>query len=915
MARAAAGAPAVSPAAPAARLREVTHRYGGIAALDGVTLDIPGGVMAGLVGPDGVGKSTLLALLAGVRRPQRGGVEALGADLRQDSALTAARQRIAYMPQGLGRNLYPTLSVAENIEYFARLFGQGRAERAARAAELMQATGLTRFAARPAGKLSGGMKQKLSLCCALVREPELLILDEPTTGVDPLSRRQFWTLIDRLRARRPGMSVLVATAYMEEAERFDWLAALDAGRVIAQGSPAELRRATGCATLEESFIALLPEARRAGHRAVEITPPPPPRPGEAPAIAAHGLTKRFGDFVAVDNVELSIPRGEIFGFLGSNGCGKTTTMKMLTGLLPASAGTALVLGQDPARGGDARARVGYMSQSFSLYGELTVRQNLQLHARLFHLPPERAAARIATLLRDFDLAAVADSAPEALPLGQRQRLQLAAALVHEPSLLILDEPTSGVDPVARDLFWTHLLRLSRQEGVTIFISTHFMNEAERCDRISLMHAGRVLAVGPPRELARQQGAATLEEAFIGALERAAGPEAAAEAPPPAAAPRRAPGRFDPRRLWACAWREALELLRDRIRIAFALLGPLLLMLAFGFGISFDVENLPYAVLDQDRTPESRELLQSFAGSRYFTERPELASPAEAEARLRAARIALAIEIPPRFGEDLRAGRQPEVAVTLDGAMPFRAETARGYVTGLAQSWLAERQAQSSLPAAPELLGIEPRFRYNQAFRSAVAILPGIIMLMLVLIPAMMAAVGVVREKESGAIANFRATPVTALEFLVGKQLPYVAVALVSFALLVAGARLVFGVPVRGSGLALALGGFLYVLAATGFGLLVSAFVRSQVAAIFAAAILCIVPAVNFSGLLVPVSGLSGAARAIGLGFPAGWFQQISIGSMTKGLGFAELWPSHLELAGFALLFIGAAALALRKQEA
>ncbi|EFH09081.1 ABC transporter, ATP-binding protein, partial [Pseudoroseomonas cervicalis ATCC 49957] len=526
LARAAAGAPAVSPAAPAARLREVAHRYGPVAALDGVTLDIPGGVMAGLVGPDGVGKSTLLALLAGVRRPQRGGVEALGADLRQPAALTAARQRIAYMPQGLGRNLYPTLSVAENIDYFARLFGQGGAERRARAAELMQATGLGPFAARPAGKLSGGMKQKLSLCCALVREPELLILDEPTTGVDPLSRRQFWTLIDRLRARRPGMSVLVATAYMEEAERFDWLAALDAGRVIAQGSPAELRRAAGRATLEESFIALLPEARRAGHRAVEITPPPPPRPGEPPAIEAHGLTKRFGDFVAVDGVELAIPRGEIFGFLGSNGCGKTTTMKMLTGLLPASAGTALVLGQDPARGGDARARVGYMSQSFSLYGELTVRQNLELHARLFHLPPERAAARIAALLREFDLEGMADSAPEALPLGQRQRLQLAAAVVHEPSLLILDEPTSGVDPVARDLFWTHLLRLSRQQGVTIFISTHFMNEAERCDRISLMHAGRVLAVGPPRELARQQGAATLEEAFIGALQRAAGPEAA-----------------------------------------------------------------------------------------------------------------------------------------------------------------------------------------------------------------------------------------------------------------------------------------------------------------------------------------------------------------------------------------------------
>ncbi|WP_408906521.1 ribosome-associated ATPase/putative transporter RbbA [Roseomonas sp. E05] len=901
----------------AATLDRVTQRYGRVVALDAVSLQIPAGVMAGLVGPDGVGKSTLLALLAGVRRPQQGGLSALGEDLRDAAALERCRQRIAYMPQGLGRNLYPTLSVAENIAYFSRLFGQGAAERSARGAELMRATGLAPFADRPAGKLSGGMKQKLSLCCALVREPELLILDEPTTGVDPLSRRQFWALIGRLRARRPGMSVLVATAYMEEAERFDWLAALDAGRVIAEGSPEALKQRTGCATLEAAFVALLPPARRDGHAPVQAPPPAPRPPGEAPAIEAHGLTKRFGDFTAVDGVDLLIPRGEIFGFLGSNGCGKTTTMKMLTGLLPADAGEARVLGQRPGGGGDARQQVGYMSQAFSLYGELTVRQNLELHARLFHLPPRQAAARIAELLGDFELEGVADSAPEALPLGVRQRLQLAAALVHGPSLLILDEPTSGVDPVARDRFWNHLLRLSRQEGVTIFISTHFMNEAERCDRISLMHAGRVLAVGTPQAITAERGAATLEEAFIAHLEAAAGPALGeAEAPPPALRPP-APARpgFDPRRLLACAWRETLELLRDRIRIAFALLGPLLLMLAFGFGISFDVENLPYAVLDQDQTPESRSLLESFAGSRYFSERPPLRDLAEAEAQLRAGRIALAVEIPPGFGADLRRGTRPEVAVTLDGAMPFRAETARAYVTGLAQTWLRDRQAHSPLPRSETLLSIEPRFRYNQAFRSAVAIVPGIIMLMLMLIPAMVAAVGVVREKESGAIANFRATPVTPLEFLVGKQIPYAAVALASFVLLLLAARLVFDVPVRGSGLALAVGGVLYVLASTGFGLLISAFVRSQVAAIFAAAILSVVPGVNFSGLLVPTSAIAGAARAFGLAFPASWFQKISIGTMSKALGFAELWPNHLMLAGFAILFVGGAALAMPKQEA
>lgn len=900
--------------AVAVGLAGVRHAYGQRIALDDVSLEIPAGVMAGLVGPDGVGKSTLLALAAGVRRLQAGSLAVLGADLRTTDALETTRARIAYMPQGLGRNLYPTLSVTENIAYFGRLFGQGAEERGARIAELIGATGLAPFAQRQAGQLSGGMKQKLSLCCALMREPELLILDEPTTGVDPLSRRQFWALIERLRARSPGMSVLVATAYMEEADSFDWLAAMHAGRVLASGTPAALRGTA--ASLDEAFIALLPEELRRDHKPVVVSPRPATAADAPPAIEAHGLTKRFGDFTAVDHVDLLIPRGEIFGFLGSNGCGKTTTMKMLTGLLAPSSGTASVLGAPASTTGAAKIQVGYMSQSFSLYGELTVRQNLALHADLFQLADTAAATRIDEVLADFALTDLADLAPASLPLGVQQRLQLAAATLHRPALLILDEPTSGVDPIARDMFWHHLLRLSRKDGVTIFISTHFMNEAARCDRISLMHAGRVLAVGTPAEITASRQAASLEAAFIAYLEEAGG---AAEAPGDIATQAKTatlkPARFDPRRLLACAWRESLELLRDRIRLGFALLGPLVLILAFGFGISFDVEDLPYATLDQDQTPESRELLESFAGSRYFRQQPPLLDLADAEARLQAARIALYVEIPPGFGRDLLRGAQPEVSVVLDGAMPFRAETMRGYVMGLAQSWLAERGAASPLPSTRQPLGIEPRFRYNQGFRSSVAILPGVMMLILIVIPAMMSAIGVVREKETGAIANFRATPVTALEFLVGKQLPYVAVGLVSLALLLLTMRVVFAVPVQGSAATLAVGGLLYVVAATAFGLLISAFVRTQVAAIFAAAVLSIVPAVNFSGLLVPQASLSGFGRAVGLGFPASWFQQVAIGTIDKGLGFAALWPDLAVLGGFAMGFIAAAALALPKQEA
>ena len=907
-------------AGPAASLAGVTHRYGKVTALDALTLAIPSGRMIGVIGPDGVGKSTLLALIAGVRMIQQGSVQALGGDLGIKAEREARRGRIAYMPQGLGRNLYPTLSVFENIDFHARLFGQDAAERRSRIDELLKATGLDPFEGRPAAKLSGGMKQKLSLCCALIHDPDLLILDEPTTGVDPLSRGQFWDLIDTIRARRPGMSVIVATAYMEEAERFDWLVAMDDGKAIATGTPAELREKAGQSTLEDAFVALLPEAKRAQHRQVELRPRVV-SDDATPAIEAEGLTRRFGDFIAVDHVSFRIGRGEIFGFLGSNGCGKSTTMKMLTGLLPASEGTAKLFGQPLAADDmETRRHVGYMSQAFSLYSELTVRQNLLLHAELYHLPPAEIPGRIAELLTRFDLADVADERPESLPLGLRQRLQLAVAVLHRPAMLILDEPTSGVDPIARDAFWRTLIDLSRDDGVTIFLSTHFMNEAERCDRISFMHAGKVLAVGTPQELAEKRGVDTLEEAFIAYLKEAAGIEDASVETDavPAAAARPAPParRFDPRRLWACTRRETMELLRDPIRLSFAFLGPVLLMLAFGFGISFDVENLKFAAYDQDNSMESRQLVEAFSSSRYFSEQAPIRSAAELDQRLRSGELQLVIEIPPSFGRDLMAARTPELSVWLDGAMPFRAETTRGYVTGLAtqyaQSFMASQAASSH---APSPFTIETRFRYNQDFKSANAMVPSVIMLMLILIPAIMSAIGVVREKETGSIANFRSTPISRFEFLFGKQLPYIAVAMGSFAMLVLIALLVFAVPIKGSAWVLALGTLLYVSATTGFGQLVSSFTRTQVAAVFATAILSIIPAVNFSGLMVPVASLSGGGRILGMSLPPAWYQPVSVGVFTKGLGPAELWPNLVMLGFFFLLFLLVAQLALSKQEA
>ena len=907
----------MNPSARAVRLTGVSHTYGKTLAVNALDLEIPSGGMVGFIGPDGVGKSTVLALIAGATRIQqgRGHVEVLGGDMARPSHRSAVCPNIAYMPQGLGRNLYPTLTVFENANFFGRLFGLRRSERYARINALLAATGLAEFAARPAGKLSGGMKQKLGLCCALLHDPDLLILDEPTTGVDPLSRRQFWALIDALRASRPGMSVLVATAYMEEAERFDWLVAMNAGQALATGTPTELKARHGSATLEEAFIALLPEAQRAGHSTLQV--PPHEFEEHAVAIEARGLTLRFGDFTAVDNVSFRIHAGEIFGFLGSNGCGKTTTMKMLTGLLPANAGEAELFGH-PVDTKDmaTRRRVGYMSQSFSLYTELTVRQNLELHARLFHLPAGGIAARVDEMLQRFGLAPYVDERPDGLPLGIRQRLSLAVAVIHGPEMLILDEPTSGVDPIARDEFWQLLIDLSRRDGVTIFISTHFMNEAQRCDRISLMHSGRVLAQGTPEEIRLARDAATLEEAFIGHLEEVAAASATHDSPAPlsptgisvghpaplpegrgddganqisTASPPSRPPRFSLRRLRAYAFREAKEIMRDPIRLAFALLGPLVLMVVFGYGISFDVEHLSYAVLDHDRTPASRAYLENYSSSRFFKEQTPLASHEELEFRLRGGKLKVAIEIPPGFGADLLANREPEIGVWLDGAMPSRAETSLGYVEGVHQTYLDSYFRDHPELKPPRLPArIETRFRYNPDLRSVYTIVPSVLMLLLVFIPSMMTAIGVVRERELGSITNLYVTPVTGFEFLIGKQLPYVAIACLNFLCLLALARWLFEVPVKGSLTALLLGAVLYAFATTGIGLVVSSFVRTQVAALFATAILTTTPAIQFSGMFTPVSSLSGDARKIGLFFPSSYFQNISMGSMTKSLGLVEL---------------------------
>lgn len=1064
------------------RFSDVSLRYGKTVALERITLEIPAGLTIGLIGPDGVGKSSLLALAAGARALQTGAVDALGGDMRSRRHRERVCRRIAYMPQGLGKNLYPTLSVEENLQFFARLFGHDADERRRRIDALTRSTGLFAFLSRPAGKLSGGMKQKLGLCCALIHDPDLLILDEPTTGVDPLARAQFWDLIARIRSERPAMSVIVATAYMDEAQRFDWLIAMDAGRVLATGAPAELLARTGCDSLEAAFIALLPEDERRGHKPVTLEPLRADAQ-TGTAIEARGLTMRFGDFTAVDHVSFRIRRGEIFGFLGSNGCGKSTTMKMLTGLLPATEGTAQLFGKtvDP-KDINTRRRVGYMSQAFSLYSELTVRQNLVLHARLFGVPAAEIDARVDEMARRFGLADIYDMLPDSLPLGMRQRLSLAVAMVHKPELLILDEPTSGVDPVARDSFWQLMIDLARRDRVTIFISTHFMNEAQRCDRISLMHAGRVLASDAPAALVRARGAATLEEAFIGYLvdasaqeaqggagERAAGeslagrgaatdgdadgaharpaayangaaqhrapdadaagtdvaaetgarddartahaaghsagndvratvgsevgsdvgsevaseaglaasaesgsergvahgaerarepaadagaaidvePGASAEsataavaparhaesaatspragnapagtpfaaAPPSHAAPAEPPHRaFSAQRALSYMWREMLELRRDPVRATLALIGSLVLMCVIGIGISLDVEDLTYAVLDRDQTELSHDYALNLSGSRYFVERPPIADYAALDRRMRDGELSLAIEIPPNFARDVERGAPAQIGMWIDGAMPQRAETIRGYAIGMHTMWLADKaRHRLGVTLAPRA-EVVTRYRYNPDVKSLPAMIPAVMPLLLLMLPAMLTALAVVRERELGSILNLYVTPVTRTEFLSGKQVPYVVLAMLNFLLMTMLARIAFDVPVKGSFMTLLLAVLIFNVVATGIGLLASTFTRSQVAAIVMTIIGTMIPTVQFAGLLTPLSSLEGTGRLIGLVYPATYMLSISRGVFNKALSLHDLYSQFWPLAASVPVILGATILLLKKQE-
>ena len=554
--------------APLLRVAGFVKRYGRRSAVNAISLEVQRGEIYGLIGPDGAGKSSLMKAVAGVLSFDAGRLEVFGIQLDSEAAAERVKGRLGFMPQGLGLNLYPELSIEENIDFFARLRLVPAAELAQRKERLLAITRLARVRARAMKHLSGGMKQKLALVCTLIHEPELIVLDEPTTGVDPVSRRDFWLILSEILHER-GATALVSTAYMDEASRFHRLALMLDGRILAEGRPQDLRRRVpGVAVqlraehqtealarlrgvfaqvqalgawihvfaqdrdaaaaereiraalagiallelfctepeLEDVFIASLRQQDPQPARMATAVQPaaPQPAPASASVIAAHELTRDFGEFRAVDRVSFSVSRGEIFGLLGANGAGKTTCIKMLTGILPPSAGEGSVGGIDMRHAGRAiKQRIGYVSQAFSLYTDLTVVENVRLFAGIYGLSRREAGERLAWTLDNGGLAGYENDAAGSLPMGLRQRLALGCALVHRPQVLFLDEPTSGVDPVGRRQFWEILFRLSRIDGVAILITTHYMGEAEHCDRLALMYAGGIVADAAPAELKRR----------------------------------------------------------------------------------------------------------------------------------------------------------------------------------------------------------------------------------------------------------------------------------------------------------------------------------------------------------------------------------------------------------------------------
>ena len=944
--------------------REFKRNTGEIVhALDDVSFMAERGTITALVGPDGAGKTTLIRVACGLISPNSGSLEVLGFDCVREAQ--AIQDRVGYMPQRFG--LYEDLTVQENLDLYADLHGVDKRARDERYPRLMQMTALGPFTKRLAGQLSGGMKQKLGLACSLVRAPELLLLDEPTAGVDPLSRHELWEIIFQL-VREEKTTVLIATSYLDEAERCGHVVVMHEGKVLAQGAPEDVTRIADGHVFEvdppegqtprglqarlldeDDVIDAVPDngkvrfVRRNDHagtaayakdaRAVaprfedgfmmilrehdsrtSAAAPEFEQSSRAMGdvvVEVRDLVRMFGGFTAVDHVNFEVRRGEVFGLLGPNGAGKTTTFRMLCGLLPVTSGTLRIAGLDLRKArASARQHIGYVAQKFSLYGQLSVVENLEFYSAVYGLSGAHRRARIDWALKQFELEPLRELPSAQLPGGFKQRLAMAAALVHEPEILFLDEPTSGADPLARREFWRRITALA-EAGANIVITTHFMEEAEYCDRVVILDQGRILAQGKPADIRKLGGNEWRPAAHHGRRLHRHRAAVARQRPQRDEGSRVMNGvRASPRRVIALVRKETFQIVRDPSSIVIGVVMPLLLIVLFGYALSLDVRSVPIAVVLEDPSPAASELAAGFRLSPYFAATIITSMPPAQELMLER-KVDGIVRLRSDFARQLAAGHA-QVQVLVYGGDANRGRIIEAYAQGAVAEWAAHRvSAGQSVAGGP--VALISRLWFNEANDSHYFLVPGLIVMVMTLIGAFLTTMVMAREWERGTLEALFVTPVRTFEILLGKTIPYFALGMLGLVLVILASRFLFGVPLRGSFLVLGGASMLYLLVALGIGLLISSAVKSQLVASQFTMLVTYLPALMLSGFIFDLRSAPAAVTGIASIFPARYFVSIMQTVFLAGDVWSVILPNAAVLIGMVVVLLTLSVRVTRKK--
>ncbi|GAB6983348.1 hypothetical protein JCM15908A_17230 [Prevotella dentasini JCM 15908] len=879
------------------RLSHISKHYGKAEALHDVSLSVGEGELFGLIGPDGAGKTTLFRIMATLLLPDGGTATLSGHDTLGE--MEQIRQCIGYMP---GRfSLYQDLTVEENLDFFARLFGTSVSEGYDLIAPIYSQ--IEPFRARRAGALSGGMKQKLALSCALVHQPEILLLDEPTTGVDPVSRKEFWEMLQRLRQR--GITIVVATPYLDEIRQCDRVAFLQQGRVQGVGSPEEVLG---------SFASVFsPPA---------IAKSPTTETGDDIIVVEH-LVKAFGTFRAVDDISFTVRRGEIFGFLGANGAGKTTAMHILTGLHQPTGGRATVGGYDVSTEYEQIKRhIGYMSQRFALYEDLTVKENIRLFAGIYGMKDSDIARKTDELLDRLSFSGHKDDIVASLPLGWKQKLAFSVSIFHEPGVVFLDEPTGGVDPATRRQFWELIYDAARR-GITVFVTTHYMDEAEYCDRISIMVDGRIKAMGTPQQLKDEFGQPDMDHVFthlarqatreshaattVADTEKAGSAGDKGTTAVPAGSPHAEKERRRGWRTGIFVRKESRHIFRDK-RTMLILFGmPVVLMLLFGFAISTDIRNVRTVVVTSAMDVQTQRMADAIGASEYFDILRTAHTPAEAEEMIRRQEADIALVFPQDFARKL-GGMQ----IITDGTDPNMGQQYANYVTQIVQQHLAENLAKAGAGQIPAT-SVAVKLLYNPQMKSAYQFVPGIMGLLLILICAMMTSVSIAREKERGTMEMLLVSPARPFVVIVAKAVPYLLLAFVILLTILLLSRFVLNVPLAGSWLLTIVLSAVYILLSLALGLFISTVAQTQLVALLMSAMMLLLPCLMLSGMMFPIESMPVVLQYVSAAMPPRYYIAAMRKLMIMGTGIGEVLQELLVLSGMAILFLGLTMARFRKR--